>query len=131
MKVLVCTDGSALSDRAIEAAISISQQLNAELIGMTAVQGSEPEDGLVGETNEVQERLGKLYEVARKAGLACQVKAYHGEAPWKCITQMAAEENVDYVVMASRGLGSLESLLIGSETQKTLAQIDRPVLVVR
>lgn len=131
MKVLVCTDGTALSERAIESAVSISQQLNAELIGMTAVQGAEPADGLVGESNEVQARLGKIYEVARKAGLSCRVRACHGDAPWKCIIKLAEQENVDYVVMASRGLGSLESLLIGSETQKTLAQIDRPVLVVR
>lgn len=131
MKVLVCTDGSELSAKAVEAAIGIAKPLQAELIGMTAVKGAKPADGLAGEAADVQKRLGDIYEAAKAAGVACRVEAVHGDAPWQCIIQLAKDENVDYVVMASRGMGSIGSLFIGSETQKTLAQIDRPVLVVR
>lgn len=131
MKVLVCTDGSELSAKAVEAAIGIAKPLQAELIGMTAVKGAKPADGLAGEAADVQKRLGDIYEAAKAAGVTCRVEAVHGEAPWQCIIQLAKDENVDYVVMASRGMGSIGSLFIGSETQKTLAQIDRPVLVVR
>ena len=130
MKVLVCTDGSELSAKAVEAAIGVAKPLNAEIVGMTAVRGEEPREGLVGEDLAVQERLAQIYEAARTAGLKCRV-AVHGQAPWVCITKTAVDEDVDFVVMASRGMGSLGSLFIGSETQKTLAQIDRPVLVVR
>ena len=125
MKVLVCTDGSELSAKAVEAAIGIAKPLQAELIGMTAVKGAKPADGLAGEAADVQKRLGDIYEAAKAAGVACRVEAVHGEAPWQCIIQLAKDE------MASRGMGSIGSLFIGSETQKTLAQIDRPVLVVR
>ncbi|MBR2961290.1 MAG: universal stress protein [Burkholderiaceae bacterium] len=131
MKVLVCTDGSELSAKAVEAAIGVAKPLNAEIVGMTAVRGEEPREGLVGEDLAVQERLAQIYEAARTAGLKCRVMAVHGQAPWVCITKTAVDEDVDFVVMASRGMGSLGSLFIGSETQKTLAQIDRPVLVVR
>lgn len=131
MKVLVCTDGSELSEKAIEAAVGVASPLKAELIGMTAVKGPEPADGLAGESADVQKRLGVIYEVAKAAQLPCRVMAIHGEAPWQCIIKLAKDEDVDYVVMASRGMGSIGSLFIGSETQKTLAQIDRPVLVVR
>ena len=131
MKVLVCTDGSKLSDKAIEAAIGVALPLEAELIGMTAVKGEEPKDGLAGESADIQKRLSDIYEAAKTAGLPCRVMAVHGEAPWQCIIKLAKDEDVDYVVMASRGMGSIGSLFIGSETQKTLAQIDRPVLVVR
>ncbi|HIU72884.1 MAG TPA: universal stress protein [Candidatus Aphodousia faecipullorum] len=131
MKVMVCTDGSELSKKAIETAVGVALPLNAELIGMTAVKGAEPKDGLAGEARDVQERLGVIYDAAKAAGLPCRVLAVHGEAPWQCITKLAKDEDVDYVVMASRGMGSIGSLFIGSETQKTLASIDRPVLVVR
>lgn len=131
MKVLVCTDGSELSEKAIEAAVGVALPLKAELIGMTAVKGEEPKDGLAGESEEVQKRLSVIYEAAKAAQLPCRVMAIHGEAPWQCIIKLAKDEDVDYVVMASRGMGSIGSLFIGSETQKTLAQIDRPVLVVR
>ena len=115
MKVLVCTDGSELSEKAIEAAVGVALPLKAEL----------------GESEEVQKRLSVIYEAAKAAQLPCRVMAIHGEAPWQCIIKLAKDEDVDYVVMASRGMGSIGSLFIGSETQKTLAQIDRPVLVVR
>lgn len=131
MKVLVCTDGSELSEKAIEVAVGVALPLKAELIGMTAVKGEEPRDGLAGESEEVQKRLSVIYEAAKAAQLPCRVMAIHGEAPWQCIIKLAKDEDVDYVVMASRGMGSIGSLFIGSETQKTLAQIDRPVLVVR
>ena len=131
MKVLVCTDGSELSEKAIEAAVGVASPLKAELIGMTAVKGPEPADGLAGESADVQKRLGVIYEAAKADQLPCRVMAIHGEAPWQCIIKLAKDEDVDYVVMASRGMGSIGSLFIGSETQKTLAQIDRPVLVVR
>ena len=49
MKVLVCTDGSELSEKAIEAAVGVALPLKAELIGMTDVKGEEPKDGLAGE----------------------------------------------------------------------------------
>ena len=131
MKVLVCTDGSQLSEKAIETAVGVALPLKAELIGMTAVKGEAPQDGLAGESAEVQERLGVIYEAAKAAQLPCRVMAIHGEAPWQCTIKLAKEEDVDYVVMASRGIGSIGSLFMGSETQKTLARIDRPVLVVR
>lgn len=131
MKVMVCTDGTELSRKAIETAIAVAKPLNAELIGMTAVKGEAPADGLAGEPSEIQERLGEIYKAAKEAEVPCRVIAEHGQAPWMCITELAKREDVDYVVMSSRGMESLGSLIIGSETQKTLAQIDRPVLVVR
>ena len=131
MKVMVCTDGTELSQKAIDTAISIAKPLGAELIGMTAVKGEAPADGLAAEPPEIQKRLSVIYEAAKAANIPCRVIAYHGQAPWMSITALAKEEDVDYVVMSSRGMGSLGSLIIGSETQKTLAQIDRPVLVVR
>ena len=60
MKVMVCTDGSELSKKEIETAVGVALPLNAELIGMTAVKGSEPKDGLAGEARDVQERLGGI-----------------------------------------------------------------------
>ena len=85
MKVLVCTDGSQLSEKAIETAVGVALPLKAELIGMTAVKGEAPQDGLAGESAEVQERLGVIYEAAKAAQLPCRVMAIHGEAPWQCI----------------------------------------------
>ena len=45
VKVLVTTDGSNLSDKAIDTAIDLTKQLGGELIGMTSVVGEAPTGG--------------------------------------------------------------------------------------
>ena len=75
MKVMVCTDGSELSKKAIDTAVGVALPLKAELIGMTAVKGAEPTEGLPGESKDVQERLGVIYDAAKAAGLSCRVMA--------------------------------------------------------
>ena len=45
VKVLVTTDGSNLSDKAIDTAIELTKQLGGELIGMTSVVGEAPTGG--------------------------------------------------------------------------------------
>lgn len=50
---------------------------------------------------------------------------------WKGVLACAVRHDVSFIVMASRGLGSIGSFLLGSETQKVLHQVDRPVLIVR
>ena len=99
VKVLVTTDGSNLSDKAIDTAIDLTKQLGGELIGMTSVVG--------------------------------EVVAEHADAIWKGVLACAVRHDVSFIVMASRGLGSIGSFLLGSETQKVLHQVDRPVLIVR
>lgn len=53
------------------------------------------------------------------------------DAIWKGVLACAVRHDVSFIVMASRGLGSIGSFLLGSETQKVLHQVDRPVLIVR
>jgi len=126
MKVLICTDGSSLSEKAIETAIAVAKPLNAELIGITVIAEAAHKSA-----PETVKRLKQLEDMMQEAGLKCTVRPVVAQAPWVGITETAKEEAVDFVVMASRGMGSIGSLLLGSETQKTLSAVDRPVLVVR
>ena len=114
VKVLVTTDGSNLSDKAIDTAIELTKQLGGELIGMTSVVGEAPTGGFEAEDAAVRDRL-----------------AEHADAIWKGVLACAVRHDVSFIVMASRGLGSIGSFLLGSETQKVLHQVDRPVLIVR
>lgn len=57
--------------------------------------------------------------------------AEHCESVADGILNVADCHDARFIVMASRGLGTLGSLILGSETQKVLAQADRPVLVIR
>lgn len=131
VKVLVTTDGSNLSDKAIDTAIELVEQLHGELIGMTAVIGAPPVGGFEAEDTAVRDRLAIISRKAAEKGVPCEVVAEHADAVWKGVLACAVRHNVNFIVMASRGLGSIGSLLLGSETQKVLHKADRPVLIVR
>ncbi len=130
--IQVCTDGSSLSEKGIVTAVSLAKSLGLPVLGMTAVKGGEqPENGLDGEPREVRDRLLVVAEEAKAAGVPYMLVAEHCTAPYEGILRVALRYDARFIVMASRGLSSLGSLFLGSETQKTLAAADRPVLVIR
>ena len=125
VKVLVTTDGSNLSDKAIDTAIDLTKQLGGEVVGEAPTGGFEAEDAAV------RDRLAAISRKAAEKGVPCEVVAEHADAIWKGVLACAVRHDVSFIVMASRGLGSIGSFLLGSETQKVLHQVDRPVLIVR
>ncbi len=127
----VCTDGSQLSEKGVDTAVELARSLNLPLLGMTAVSGAAPEGGLEKEDPKTLERLKYIREAAQAAGVEFELVAEHCQAPWQGILALAKRRDARFIVMASRGLGSLGSLILGSETQKVLAAADRPVLVIR
>ena len=124
--IQVCTDGSSLSEKGVTTAVELAKTLGLPLLGMTVVKGDAPENGLEGEPQEVRDRLQTIAEEAQAAGVPYLILAEH-----EGILSVAMRYDARFIVMASRGLGSLGSLFLGSETQKTLAEADRPVLVIR
>lgn len=130
--IQVCTDGSSLSEKGIDTAVELAKTLGLPLVGMTSVLGKpNTVHGLEFEDDGVKKRLEYVRQKAAQAGVQCQLVAEHCPAAWEGILAVAKRYDARFIVMASRGLGSLGSLILGSETQKVLAQVDRPVLVIR
>ncbi len=129
--IQVCTDGSPLSEKGVDTAVELAKSLNLPLLGMTSVSGAPVEGGLENEDPKTRERLHYIRDAAQAAGIRYELVAEHSQAPWQGILAVARRYDARFIVMASRGLGSLGSLILGSETQKVLASADRPVLVIR
>lgn len=143
--ILVATDGSKLSQKAVTHAIALAQALGAK---MTAFYAS-PDyplpayaDGVVYEpvskkeyaalaTQEAEKILSAIAEKAQAGGLECATMHTIAPAPWEAILNAAKKAKADVIVMASHGRRGVASLLLGSQTQKVLARSNRPVLVVR
>ena len=87
--------------------------------------------GKASEQDAVRARLTAIAQKAKEAGVPCELVAEQARAPYEGIIAVARRKHARLIVMASRGLGSIESVFLGSETQKVLASVDRPVLVVR
>ena len=130
--IQVCTDGSDLSHKGIESAVEIAKALKLPVVGMTAVLGK-PNlvAGLENESKDVQERLNAVKRLAEAAEVPFELVAEHCDEVSSGILNVADRYEARCIVMASRGLGTLGSLILGSETQNFLAKADRPVLVIR
>ena len=140
--ILVPTDGSEITAKAVQAAITLAKLCGAKLTTLGVKEPfpysaiSEMQPVPPQEFFDAQERIASAHvkavmDAALAAGLSCQgftVEALH---PWEAITDHASKNGCDLIVMASHGRRGVAALLLGSETQKVLTHTDLPVLVVR
>jgi nucleotide-binding universal stress UspA family protein len=144
--ILVCTDGSKLSDKAVDAAVRLAKDLGAKLTAFHAtpeypvnpfpeyaiVAGSlAPETWEAHQEKRAQRILKKLQIRARKAGVDCSTLHRPDVDPYRAIIDAAKKSRCDLIVMASHGRRGLEGLVLGSETNKVVAHSKLPVLVYR
>jgi nucleotide-binding universal stress UspA family protein len=146
-RILVPTDGSALSTRAAAFAIKLARANRAQVVALHVIPTFKPSvysDGVVpyaelyssAEYRRATESYARrmLARVAKRASAArvkCEIAFTNAAAPWKGITAEARRRGCDLIVMASHGRGGLKGLLLGSETTKVLANSKTPVLVTR
>lgn len=144
--ILVPTDGSKLSAKAVKQAVAFAKTIGARI---TAVHVSDEyravmDEGFVlpafatlkkrFEEMNVQRSNAVLKQVkaaAEAAGVACQSVAVTNNLPYDAIIQQAKKHKCDLIMMASHGRKGLSSVLLGSETAKVLTHSKIPVLVVR
>jgi nucleotide-binding universal stress UspA family protein len=141
-KILVATDGSELSHKAIDTAVQLAKSVGAAVVGMTAVEGYPY--AAVGEFspaayNDFQaraaamanDRLAAVERAVRAAGLVYDSRMVESTVPYRAIIDAARDAGCDLIVMASHGRRGLGGVLLGSETQRVLTHAECPVLVVR
>jgi nucleotide-binding universal stress UspA family protein len=139
--ILIPTDGSAASERAIAAGIALARLLGARVTGFHAAPPAVPL--VLGKqlakaymSREAIEQaavryLGVIGRAAAKAGVACETMHVTSDFPADAILEAARSRKCDLVVMASHGRHGLAAMLLGSETQKVLTHAKIPVLVHR
>jgi nucleotide-binding universal stress UspA family protein len=141
--ILIPTDGSELSDEAIQYGTALAKTVNAKVTGITV---STPfhflsvEPDMVTDTLEsyrkrmttvAAQRLAKVKEAADATGVSCEVMHVEHEHPYKAIIDVANNKACDLIVMASHGRRGISAIVLGSETLKVLTHSTIPVLVYR
>ncbi|HVO89518.1 MAG TPA: universal stress protein [Casimicrobiaceae bacterium] len=143
--MLVATDGSKLSQKAVDHALVLAKALAAKLtVFYAAPDYPIPTfvDGIVYEpvskreyaklaAREADKILAPAKRKAEAAGVACELLHAVAETPWEAILAAARKTKCDAIVMASHGRRGVAALLLGSETQKVLTYSKLPVIVVR
>ncbi len=141
--ILVPTDGSQLSDKAIHAAVECAKETGGRLVGLSVAEpypftpfsgdGFSDERTLYDEKALAMAQLHveKIAAAARAMDVPCESVVVQSFSPYEEIIKTAEKFGCDVVFMASHGRRGLGRLFIGSETQKVLAHSTIPVLVLR
>jgi nucleotide-binding universal stress UspA family protein len=143
--ILVPTDGSKLSGKAIKAAARLAKLSQAKLTGVYVIAPDLPpvysEGVMYGglsarnykglKEKEAKRALAVVDIEAQTSGLQASTMFLTADQPWKAIIGAARSKKCDLIVMASHGRRGLSGLLLGSETAKVLTHSKIPVLVCR
>jgi nucleotide-binding universal stress UspA family protein len=143
--ILIPTDGSDLSRKAVDQGVALARSLGAKVTGFFAAPPATPivyRDHLpVGYATPgehktmIEKAAAKHLAVVEKAATKARV-AYEGvhitsDYPEEAILKIAQKKKCDLIVIATHGQGGLRGVFIGSVTQKVLNQSKIPVLVLR
>ena len=143
--VLIATDGSRRSAKAIKAGVALAKEMGARVTGFHGV-GAAPY-GYYGEAMFIGERsfakaeravlaageqhVAQIARAARRAGVPFEPLVARTGAAYEGILNAAHKRKCDVIFMASHGRRGFKSLLLGSVTQQVLTHSKIPVLVYR
>jgi nucleotide-binding universal stress UspA family protein len=141
-RILVPTDGSDITGKAVDTAIALAKSVGAQLYAISVkepfpysaiseMQPTPPQEFFDAQERIAAKRLALVTEAAKNSGVSCQAHSVEALHPWEAIIDHAKRMECDLVVMASHGRRGVTALLLGSETQKVLTHSTVPVLVVR
>ncbi len=141
-RILVPTDGSAITEKAVTSALALAKLAGAQLqvlavkepfpySALSETQPIAPQEFFDAQERIARARVQKVADAAAAAGVPCQAFTVEASHPWEAIVEQAKAGACDVIVMASHGRRGVSALLLGSETQKVLTHGTLPVLVVR
>ena len=141
-RILVPTDGSEITAKAIDTGIELARALSAQLFTLSVkepfpysavseMQPTPPQEYFEAQERIANQRVQAFRDACASAGLACEAHTVEALHPWEAIIAHADAMACDLIVMSSHGRHGMSALLLGSETQKVLTHSKIPLLVVR
>jgi len=134
--ILVPVDGSVGSDKAVARSIDLAEVFEAKLhflyvanINQLAINAYLSDAILDAVTKAGQVVLDRALGMV-PSGIECCVNTDTG-SPAVVILDYAAQNNIDLIVMGSRGLGVVQGVLLGSVSQYVIEQAKCPVMVIK
>lgn len=144
-KILVATDGSTLSKKAVNSAIAMAALMGAELVALKVVPRypqSYFEGGVAVQASEInrvekqwidhgQAIVDAVQKTAESKGVKTKAVTVKSDLISDAVIATAKKHKCDLIVMASHGRRGIKRILLGSETQQVLTHSHIPVLVLR
>jgi nucleotide-binding universal stress UspA family protein len=148
--ILLPTDGSKLAERGVTSGLALAKSLGAKetvivveepfsWLGISKTKGQQSlaEHGAFTELGKHVEQIKKyaasvlddVANSAKQAGVSCDTIQVENTHPYQAIIDAAQDRGCDLIVMSSHGRSGLSGILMGSVTNKVLANAKWPVLV--
>src|SRR5262245_8454685 len=120
-RILIPTDGSDLTKKALSHAIGLAKSLNARLYALSVkepfpysaiseMQPTPPVEFVEAQERIAAERVQQARVAAERAGLACEGRTVEALHPWEAIIEHAVRFECDLIVMASHGRRGVTAL---------------------
>jgi len=143
--ILIPTDGSALSRKAIKSGVMLARAVGARVTGFYSPEKYEilaygeyfPPDLMSraewdNRSKKTAARfLAAIEKEAKSAGVEYSGFFLDGVAPWEAIVDAANKKKCDLIFMASHGRTGISGLLMGSQAAKVLAHSKVPVMIYK
>jgi nucleotide-binding universal stress UspA family protein len=141
-RILLPTDGSEATDKAVASALALARLCGAEIrvlsvkdpypfAAVSEIHPIAPQEFLDAQDRAAKACVQRALDAAQVAGVAASGNVVEAVHPWEAIVEHAQTEGCDVIVMASHGRRGIAALLLGSETTRVLTHTALPVLVVR
>jgi nucleotide-binding universal stress UspA family protein len=144
--VLIATDGSEHSNKAVHHGVELAKSIGATVIVVTVTEiwsaleiAGAAESGILDPTEKYEalaaksarEKLDAAEAIAKSSGINCDSLHVRDRAPAEGILTTAKNKGCDLIVMGTHGRRGLSRLFLGSQATEVLTFSEVPVLVVR
>lgn len=129
--ILLPTDGSDRSARAIKAGVQLAGILGARVTGLYVSEATYIHDVDNKQDPRAEAALAEISHAAQEVGVKCQCVTRIADTPRSGIVQAAEEKACDLIIMGTHGRSRVGKLLLGSSAAEVLAECDIPVLLYR
>ena len=141
-RILVPTDGSEITSKAISTAIELARAGGGQMFtisvkepfpysAISEMQPVPPQEFYDAQERIAAARVKAVADAAVAAGVVCNGHTVEALHAWEAILDHAKAQNCDLIVMASHGRRGMAAMLLGSETSRVLTHSPIPVLVIK
>jgi nucleotide-binding universal stress UspA family protein len=143
--ILIPTDGSPVSDKAVKAGLALAKEHGARVTGYSAVEPVPTHiygEGYIADKQMIadferrnreaaKKHVASIARQAKKAGVAFESVVQTVRAPYEGIVEAARKRKCDLILMSSHGRRGVSRLMLGSVADKVIQLSKVPVLVYR
>ncbi len=144
-KILITTDGSAISNKTACAGVEFAEQMGAEVLALFVapeyqypvyveiIPPSYPSEDeyMAAMKKKGGEHLQAISDACARGGVKCDGMTVFSDRTASKIVEVATQNACNLIFMGSHGRSGWGQLLLGSVTNKVLSQSKLPVLVHR